>query len=163
MNRIGRHANAGFTVMEVAVVIGITAVLAGIGWPLTNRLIERSELVATADVLRADLCAAQRRAHASGRVLEVRVDPATGVYVVGPAGGAGRMNRLPAGLTFGSPDNPESDGVTFRDNTARFTPRTGLQNSFGSITVRSRAGARRVTVSITGHTSIAKWDGRQWQ
>jgi Tfp pilus assembly protein FimT len=149
--------------MEVAVVIGITTVLAGIGWPLTSRLLDRSQLVAATDTLRAEVRAAQREARASGRVLEMRVDPSAGVYVIGPVGDAGRVRRLPDGVTFGAPDNADSDGVTFRENTARFNPRTGLQNSFGSITVRSRTGARRVTVSITGHTSIARWDGRQWQ
>jgi Tfp pilus assembly protein FimT len=112
--------------MEVAVVIGITTVLAGIGWPLTSRLLDRSQLVAATDTLRAEVRAAQREARASGRVLEMRVDPSAGVYVIGPVGDAGRVR-------------------------------------FGSITVRSRTGARRVTVSITGHTSIARWDGRQWQ
>jgi hypothetical protein len=82
---------------------------------------------------------------------------------MGPIGGHNRQSRLPDGLSFGSPDSAESDGVTFRDNIARFSPRPGLQNSFGSITVRSRGGAQRITVSITGHVAVAKWNGREWR
>jgi Tfp pilus assembly protein FimT len=149
--------------MEVMVVVAIMGVLTVIAWPLTSTLLDRAELVTATETLRADIRRAQREARTVGRTLELRVDPPAGAYVIGPIGGQGRQSRLAAGLTFGSPDNTASDGVTFRDNIARFSPRPGLQNSLGSITVRSRGGARKVTVSITGHTSIATWNGRAWQ
>ncbi len=149
--------------MEVIVVVGITVVLAAIAWPLSGELLDRIKLMTAAETLRGDIRKAQRDARASGHVLDLRVDPQAGRYTIGPISGAGRLSRLPEGLAFGSPDNADPDGVTFRDNTVRFSPRPGLQNSFGSITVLSRGGARKVTVSITGHTSIARWDGRQWQ
>lgn len=149
--------------MEVTLVIGIMGVLAAIAWPLTGDLLGRTELATASDALRSDIRQAQREARTRGQMFELRVDPLAQAYVVGPVGGPSRESRLPTGLTFGSPDSAGSDGVTFRDNTARFSPRPGLQNSFGSITVRSRAGARRVTVSITGHVSITVWNGRAWQ
>ncbi len=159
MNR----SHSGFTLVEVTVVVGIMTVLAAMTWPLTNDLMDRARLSTAVETLRGDIRNAQREARASGRALELRVDPRVGVYTIGPIGGAGRSSRLPAGLTFGSPDSADPDGVTFRDNTARFGPRPGLQNSFGSISVQSPVSARKVTVSITGHTSITRWDGRQWQ
>lgn len=159
MNR----SHSGYTLVEVTVVLGIMTVLAAIAWPLTSDLIDRARLVTAAETLRGDIRKAQREAHASGQALELRVDPSVGVYTIGPIGGSGRLSRLPAGLTFGSPDSADPDGVTFRDNTARFSPRPGLQSSFGSISVQSHGGARKVTVSITGHTSITRWDGRQWR
>ncbi|MEW6682433.1 MAG: GspH/FimT family pseudopilin [Nitrospirota bacterium] len=163
MDLVAHRAIAGYTLMEVTLVVGIMAVLAAIAWPLTTDLLDRATLATTAETIRGEIRKAQRQAHASGQALELRVDPRAGSYIVGPTGGPGLLSRLPAGLTFGSPDDGDSDGVTFRHNTARFSPRPGLQNSFGSITVRSRAGARRVTVSITGHVSITAWNGRAWQ
>jgi hypothetical protein len=149
--------------LEVTVVLGITAVLAGLGWPLASRLLDRSELVTATDTLRAEVRAAQREARATGRVFEMRVDPPEGRYVVGPVGAPGRVSRLPAGVAFGFPDDAGSDGVTFRDNTVRFGPRTGLQASFGSMALQSRSAARKITISITGHTAISRWDGRTWR
>lgn len=163
MNAAYPHREQGFTLLEVSLVIGIMCVLASMAWPLTNELIDRAALASTTDTLNSDIRKAQREARTTGRVHELRVDPSAGVYVIGPSGEAGRLSRLPAGLTFGSPNNPNSDGVTFRDNTARFSPRSGLQGSFGSITVQSRDRAQRVTVSITGHTAIATWNGQRWQ
>lgn len=144
-------------------VLGTMAVLAGLGWPLASRLLDRSELMTATDTLRAEVRAAQREARATGRVFEMRVDPSEGRYVVGPVGAPGRVSWLPAGVTFGFPDDAGSDGVTFRDNTVRFSPRTSLQPSFGSLALQSRSGARKITISLTGHTAITRWDGRAWR
>ena len=153
----------GFTLLEVTVVVAIMGVLATIAWPLTTNLLDRAGLVTATEILRTDIRKAQREARAAGRTFELRIDPPAGTYVLGPIGVPGRQSRLPVGLGFGSPDSADSDGVTFRDNIARFSPRPGLQNSFGSITVRSRSGARKITVSITGHVSVTTWNGRGWQ
>jgi len=153
----------GFTLVEVTVVVAIMGVLAGIAWPLTSNLLDRAGLVAATETLRADIRKTQLEARAVGRTFELRIDPPTGAYVIGPIGAPGRQSSLPAGLSFGSPDAADSDGVTFRDNIARFSPRPGLQNSFGSITVRSRSGARKITVSITGHVVVAAWNGGEWR
>lgn len=163
MRTVSPHQTSGFTLLEVSVVLSIMGVLAAMAWPLTSAWLDRAELVVATDTLRSDIRKAQQEARANGRMFELRVNAAQGQYVVGPVGRAGRVSRLQAGLRFGSPDSENSDGVTFRDNVVRFSPQPGLQNSFGSITVRSREGARRVTVSITGHTSIAAWNGREWQ
>lgn len=153
----------GFTLVEVTVVIAILGVLTVIAWPLTSSLLDRTGLLTATEILRSDIRKAQREARASGRTVELRISPSAGAYVVGPVGLPGQESRLPAGLRFGSPEDVDSDGVTFRDNTARFGPRPGLQNSFGSIMVRSRSGAQKITVSITGHVMVARWTGREWR
>lgn len=159
MNR----SHSGYTLVEMTVVLGIMTVLAAIAWPLTADLVAGAELATAAEMIRTDIRRAQREARVSGRTLVMRVDPASGAYTIGPLGGPGRLNRLSQGLAFTSTDGSDPDGVTFRDNTARFSPRPGLQSSLGSITVQSRRGAKRVTVSLTGHASITTWDGRQWR
>jgi type II secretory pathway pseudopilin PulG len=150
--------------MEILVVLTITGILAAVAWPQATDFVVRAELASAAQTLADDIRTIQREARASGQRIGLIVDPPSGTYVTTTPVGPLRGNRLPASLAFGAPDNAESDGVTFRDNTVWVWPRPGPQNSVGSISIRSRNGsARKVTVSLTGHTSIVTWDGRRWQ
>lgn len=162
MSGVHHHSTRGYTFLEVTFVVAIMIVLAGIAWPLTSGVLDRIQLVTAMETIRTDIRSAQREARATGRAVEMRVDPRAGSYTIGPTGTTGRLSRLPAGLTFGTPDGADPDGVTFRDNIARFSARPGLHSSLGSITVRSRAGAKRITVSLTGFAAITTWDGHQW-
>jgi type II secretory pathway pseudopilin PulG len=149
--------------MELVTVLAIMAILGAITWPAMAAVVERAELASAARVLAGDIQQAQREAKATGKRLAVVVNPSTGSYVTVWPDGAERRHRLPASIVFGVPDNPESDGVTFRDNTIWIAPRPGPQSSVGAVGIRSRrGGARKVTVSLTGHTSIATWDGSRW-
>jgi type II secretory pathway pseudopilin PulG len=150
--------------MEIMVVLAVAAILASMAWPKTMDFVDRAEVSAAAQTLVDDIRRIQREARTSGQRLGLVVDPTSGAYVAVSPLGPLRSHGLPMSLAFGAPDNPESDGVTFRDNTVWVAPRPGPQNSVGSISIRSRNGsARKVTVSLTGHTSIAIWDGQRWQ
>jgi Tfp pilus assembly protein FimT len=163
MGRTASQHEAGYTVIELVMVLAITAILGAITWPTMATVVERVELASAARVLAGDIQHAQRDARATGRRLAVVVNPSTGSYATVWPDGAERRHRLPASLMFGVPDNPASDGVTFRDNTIWIAPRPGPQSSVGAVGIRSRHGAaRKVTVSLTGHTSIATWDGFRW-
>jgi prepilin-type N-terminal cleavage/methylation domain-containing protein len=157
------QAHAGYTVIELVTVLAIMAILGAMAWPATADLVERTELASAARVFVGDIHDAQREARATGRRLALVVAPSTGVYATVFPDGAVRGHRLPTALAFGVPDNPASDGVTFRDNTIWIAPRPGPQSSVGAVTIRTRRGAaRKVTVSLTGHTSVAVWDGSRW-
>jgi prepilin-type N-terminal cleavage/methylation domain-containing protein len=164
MASFNSSSHAGYTVIEIMVVLCITAILATVAWPTSMDFVERAELSSAAQTVVDDIRRIQREARVSGERFGLVVDPASGTYVAVSMTGALRGHRLPTSLAFAAPDNPESDGVTFRDNTVWVAPRPGPQGSVGSISIRSRNGsARKVTVSLTGHTSIAVWDGQQWR
>ncbi len=157
------RTHAGYTAIEILVVLGMLAILAGMAWPKVSEWIERAELSSAAQVLVVEIRRVQREARASGRRIRVVVAPPAGAYSAVFPDGTVRAHRLAASLAFGFPDNPSADGVTFRDNTIWIGPRLGPQNSVGSIGIRSRSGAaRKVTVSLTGHASITAWDGSRW-
>ncbi|HET8761432.1 MAG TPA: GspH/FimT family pseudopilin [Nitrospiria bacterium] len=154
---------SGYTLIEILTVLGIAAIVATIAWPATEDLIERAELSSAARTMVGDIRLVQREARVSGRTLTLIVDPGSGSYAVSRPDTHTQTRRLAPTLRFGLPDNPASDGVTFRDNTVFIAPRPGPQSSIGSISITTRRGAaRRVTVSLTGHTAITVWDGRQW-
>lgn len=163
MMRSTIRAHAGYTLIELVTVLAIMAILGAMAWPATADLVAGVELASAARVFVGDIQRAQREARATGRRLALVVAPATGTYATVFPDGARRGHRLPAALAFGVPDDPASDGVTFRDDTIWIAPRPGPQSSMGSVAIRTRQGAaRRVTVSLTGHTSVAVWDGSRW-
>jgi prepilin-type N-terminal cleavage/methylation domain-containing protein len=157
------NADTGYTIIEILAVLAMAAILAAKARPFTADLITRAQLASAAHVLVDDIRRAQRQARATGQRMSLTVDALSGTYVTASPEGMIGAHRLPPALSFGAPDAPESDGITFRDNTVWFAPRPGPQNSVGSISFRSRTGgARKVTVSLTGHTTVLVWDGNAW-
>lgn len=157
-------SSAGYTLVELLVVLGIIALVGSIAWPLMAGMLQEADLVAATQILTADMRWARHMARAQGRTLFLRFDPPRG-YAIGEESGPPRRSvTLPGNVGIGSPADPESDGVTFRDNTAVFTPRGGLSNSFGAVTLQTRSGAaRKITINIAGYTSLAVWTGSEWR
>jgi prepilin-type N-terminal cleavage/methylation domain-containing protein len=164
MTRTTNQAERGYTILELLVVLGMVAIVAVFAWPRMTELLPRTELTAATNTLVADIRWARQKARAQGRVLVIRFDPNGRCYTVGGETGFQRAVHLPTPLSFGTPEDQASDGITFRDDAIRFSPRPGLQNSFGSVSLRTPSGqARKITVSIAGYSSLAFWDGMQWR
>ena len=165
MTSAADRRETGYTLLELLAVLGMVAVAAAVAWPRAADLLQRAELSASTRALLSDIRWARTAAQTQGRAFEMRFDPPRSRYTIGRASGQPqRLARLPGTLSFGSPADPEADGVTFQDNAITFSPRAGLQNSFGSVTVRTRTGlARKITVNIAGYASVTVWDGAQWR
>ena len=165
MTSAADRREAGYTLPELLAVLGLIAVAAAVAWPRAADLLQRAELSASTRALLSDIRWARTAAQTQGRGFEMRFDPPRSLYTIGRASGPPqRLVRLPGTLSFGSPVDPEADGVTFRDNAITFSPRTSLQNSFGSVVLRTPTGlARKITVNIAGYASVAVWDGTQWR
>lgn len=158
-----RRRAAGYTLLELLLVIGIAATMAAVAWPHAAHALARAQLTTAAQALLNDVRTAARLAKTEGRMVTIEIDPRDGSYAWMTARGERRVSRLPQSLRFGSPEDPRIDGVTFRDNTIRLSPRAGLQHSFGSVTICAAGGqAARLTMTISGHTSLAQWDGSGW-
>ena len=165
MTSAADRRETGYTLLELLAVLGMVAVAAAVAWPRAADLLQRAELSASTRALLSDVRWARTAAQTQGRVFEMRFDPPRSLYTIGRASDPSqRLVRLPGTLSFGSPADPEADGVTFGDNAITFSPRASLQNSFGSVVLRTRTGqARKLTVNIAGHASVAVWDGAQWR
>lgn len=156
---------AGYTVLELLLVLGLIAVAGTMAWPRVAVLLQDTELSAATRALLSDIRWARLAAQTQGRVVEMRFDPGRSLYAIHGAGHVPeRVVRFSRTLSFGSPVDPQANGVTFRDDAITFGPRAGLQNSFGSIMVRTQTGrARKITVNIAGYASVSVWDGAQWR
>src|SRR3990172_1734432 len=165
MANAANRRETGYTLLELLAVLGMVAVAAAVAWPRVADLLQRAELSASTRALLSDVRWARTAAQTQGRVFEMRFDPPRSLYTIGRASAPPqRLVPVPGGLSFGLPADPEADGVAFRDNAITFSPRASLQNSFGSVVLRTRTGqARKLTVNIAGHASVAVWDGAQWR
>jgi prepilin-type N-terminal cleavage/methylation domain-containing protein len=74
-----------FTLVELLVVLAVTAVLAALSWPAVRGLLERTHLQSAAKQLRAVLVRARLDAMDSGTVRQFRYQPGTGCYEVSVA------------------------------------------------------------------------------
>lgn len=81
------RAEAGFTLAELVVVLFLLALVAALALPRLERGMETVELRAQAARFSAFLRYGREQAVTKGVAQEVRVDPATGVLTLTPAGG----------------------------------------------------------------------------
>ena len=129
MPRAGRPARSrGYTLVELLIVLGVLASLAGLSWPAVREMLAKSELQNAARQLRAALVKVRLDAVESGTVRQLRYRPGTGRFEVSvlsaldnepsadelvPASrvepnGSGE-DRLPAGVSFQEPDAPQPE------------------------------------------------------
>lgn len=108
-----RRAERGFTAIELMVVMGVAALLAGLALPLFATVAESVRFRIAARALHADLGAARGLALRGGLPVLVAVDPSGLGY--GIAGG-GPTTALPAGLVLRwvpAPPAPEGAPLGF--------------------------------------------------
>lgn len=160
---MARSSSRGVTLLELLCVLGLLAALAAIGWPVLSEVLLHARLNTAARHVLMDIRSARERARATGRVFVLQFDPAAGRYTVGPSGTAALTVSLPSGVGFGLPDDPGSDGITFRDNTVWVYPYASLSNSFGSIAMIVRGHARKITLNIAGDATVTTWTGQTWR
>jgi Tfp pilus assembly protein FimT len=175
----------GISLIEVLVVLGLIAVMAGIAIPVTAGMIARqraeSAVVSTMTVLQA----ARNRAVAERRNIQVDFELPNRIViqrieVPGPAVTVLEEVLLDNGQTFqkftGLPDTPDSFGAASEINftgpaPVMFTSEGSLVDDNGDVVNATLllgidndlATARAVTIfGVTGYMRSWKWGGSQW-
>jgi prepilin-type N-terminal cleavage/methylation domain-containing protein len=136
-----RHDAAGFTLLEVAVVVSIAAVLLGLSYTGWQGHIAKQRLRYGIIQVASDLREGQERAKEARITYTVTFTAAASTYVIARSGGGFVENaELPAGVTVAG-----NDVVTF---TA-----FGQPDAAHTITVQNSTGNGTVTVNATGGIS----------
>lgn len=76
----GPCARRGFTLIELLLVLAVLVIVAGMAWPVLDRLMTSERLARSADRVRARWTAARSGAIESGRILAFRYEPSGGCY-----------------------------------------------------------------------------------
>ena len=140
MNRMLRKTRAGFTIIEMLIVIAVAGILGtiGVGYMISAK--PHSELEGAELALSTTLNQARNLAQSEEVAAKVVFDLTTGEYWIerldrdsGSWVAETAHTTLPGAVTFAS------GGITFSGDEVRFTPR-GTLMSGGSITLSSSTG-----------------------
>lgn len=140
---------SGFTLIEIAVVIGILGILLGIGIPVFRNSMANRQLDASAEELAASLRYTQQIARAEGSATLDFTRPPSGLAafrgysIVDSAGNIKRQSTIPSSVNLSSgPGN----AITFNAN--------GTTNAGGDITLSSIVTTRSKVVNIVQATGL---------
>jgi len=160
-----RRDRSGFTLIEIAVVLGILGVAMVSALPFLQQWKEASDLRSAAGKVMGVMLSARMRAVVERRDYTVSVDYATDSCLVSPPTGALASGGGSVDLYDDSsdPDCPSlsSQSVTFRANS------TATATGFEAIYLRSRSAKvlvryRVKVLGATGKISLEKWAGGAW-
>lgn len=144
-----RESSAGFTIIELLIVIGITAILAAGAAPIYSGLQVSTQLNESSAQISQDLRLAREQSHAGLNGVAHGVKFGTSQYTVfqGPSyatrtSGYDRVNTFSGALSI---------STTFAGNEILFAAGTGTPSADGTVTVvHEVSGTRLITVTSSG-------------
>ncbi len=140
VHRKNYPARAGFTLVEMMIILLIIGVMGGLAAPPMFRYIQSNSLKTTADRVMADMNYARSLSISNGRVLRFTVD-ANGYQILDPVSGQVlRSGQFKKGLTLDTPQ------------TANFFPWGMADGTVFSLS--NGAGSRQITLLPTGLVEV---------
>lgn len=115
---VGGHA--GFTLLELMLVLAIVVVLLGVVWPSVGSFLAEQPIKQSADMVRAGLAGGRHKAASTGMVYQFRYEPGGRKFIVVPfeldaeqiqTDGSGTSVTLNAGTVLSSDTLPVARGV----------------------------------------------------
>lgn len=155
LKTIPRRAPAGFTVIELAIVLAIAATIAAIATPSTLSWLRQRGVRDAAqqlefDLQRAKLLAIQRNANCS---VSINL-PAANQYTISLINETVDLGRYTGNVAFTNTPDPSTAVVTF-------TPQ-GICQAFGAIYVTDQNNRYRIRATAAGAVSTHLFSNGQW-
>ncbi|MBU1061775.1 MAG: prepilin-type N-terminal cleavage/methylation domain-containing protein [Candidatus Omnitrophica bacterium] len=150
MSIIGR---AGFTLVEMLVVLAIIAMLLGISVPFTSQFGKGLRIKTASRAILASLRVAKSNAITYRKKYSVVFDVENSQYWIEDSEGKvfERKRDLPSSIKFEIQDEKEPDPITFEDDRVIFYSTGAIEGASGSVTITDRQGNAK-TISILGST-----------
>lgn len=159
-----RHADGGFSLIEIAVVLAVVSLSLALGWPFLRQWKASIDLRSSASRVADIMLAARMRAVTGRENYTVSVDYATDACSVVPSVGTTLVEgRADLYLDTSDPDCPSlsSQDVVFRPNGSADAA------GFEAVYLKSRnvdvlMRCRVKVLGATGKVSVEKWTGGDW-
>jgi len=176
---IERRRDAGFTLVEALVVIGVLSALVSMGAVVLTQTLPAWRVAEAADDISSALRAARAKAALDGANVSVPFDVGRRLYTLvsataplgGVVSGSTLVVELPPGVTFTRPDS--GGVVTFAppaapsDTVAVFAPSGLLLSNTRPADVHvgntDDGVYRRVRVNLVGIVQVSRWTGTAWE
>ncbi len=146
---------AGFTLIELMVVIAILGVLAGIGIPSYITYLPKSRLNGATSTIMADLMGARMKASKLNRKVKVYFIDSHQYRICDDADNNGTVGSTEGDAVLKDIQAEYSDVSFSANRDPIFSPR-GTASNFGSIVVTNSSGTKTLAVSITGIVRISE-------
>ena len=158
--RISMRNKAGFSMLELMIVIGIIAILSAITVPNIIGWYRHQGLRSAVVELQSNLQLVKLAAVKQNQSCSVNIDTGVGSYVIPCLNKTVSLGSYSGGVVFGGPNGEATDNiVTYKSS--------GTSNSAAPLSVyltnRDSTGFYRVRVFLPGGVVTSKWDGANWK
>ena len=157
---------AGFSMIELMVVIGILAIVSAIAVPNLIAWYQHQGLRSAVVELQSNLQLAKMSAVKQNQDCSVTINIGAGSYNIPCTGKTVSLGTYSGGVVFDSPDgSATADLLTFSSRGICASSLGGVSLTIGNVclTNRDQSAFYRTRVFISGGVATSKWNGANWE